>query len=60
MSNAHEVWSTQSVIAWSYKRDDGEKTRIKLIHLMQNHEILDPALNDGVRRQFLGLNLIIV
>lgn len=46
MSNAHEVWSTQSqsVIAWSYKRDDGEKTRIKLIHLMQNHEILDPAL----------------
>lgn len=46
MSNAHEVWSTQSqsVIDWSYKRDDGEKTRIKLIHLMQNHEILDPAV----------------
>lgn len=61
-SNARDIWSTQSQsgIAWSYKRHDGEKkTRIKLTHLMQNHEILDPALW-RCSTSVLGLNLIIV
>lgn len=36
-----------------------KKTRIKLTHLMQNHEILDPALW-RCSTSVLGLNLIIV